>query len=175
MAYNLYISACEDIEIGRYEDAQEKLEKLLHLNKNDYKVLNKLGVIYAYKGDKEKALDYFNSSLYANSEYAPAYVNIANLYQEEGNIELAEQFYLKAIEVDPDYALAYYNLGVLYKKKGQIELWVKNFKQYKRLLKREEYNYTNIKEMNVNKKKFLIIGPILTFLVIYVLLVFLFK
>jgi tetratricopeptide (TPR) repeat protein len=175
MLSDLYTEACEDMEVGRYETAEIKFEKLLQLNKNDYKILNKLGVLYTYKGEKEKALTYFNLSLDNNSEYAPAYVNIANIYQEEGQMELAEEFYLKAIEVDPDYALAYYNLGVLYKKNGQIELWVKNFKQYKRLLKREQYNYTNLKETNVNKKKFLIIWPILMFLIAYVFLMSLMK
>lgn len=135
-----YEKGCLLLELGRMDEAWDIFLSILTENTDYYPALNKIGVIYANKGDLYKAQEYFEQALDINKKYAPALVNLGNILKEGGNFKEAERFYLAAIDEDPDYATAYHNMAVMYKEKNLYEMYIKYIKEYKRAYKRHSYS-----------------------------------
>ncbi len=85
--------------------------------------LNNIAVIYYYKGELDKALDFHEESLRLQTdekEKAPTYNNIANIYYKKGNYQKAVEYYQKAIEIRERYgdyhgaSISKLNLGGTY-------------------------------------------------------------
>ena len=64
-----------------------------------------------------EARDFLLSSVSANPDFAPAYVNLGNVYFKEGDFDKALAGYQNAISIDSEHILAHYNLGQTYIKK----------------------------------------------------------
>lgn len=62
---------------------------------------NNLGVLYAKKGDYERAKDALQMAIFARPDYAVAYENLADIYTR-----LAAQYYERAISLDKNLASA---------------------------------------------------------------------
>jgi tetratricopeptide (TPR) repeat protein len=98
-----------------------------------------MGIIYFYRGDIDKAFEYFNQSkeTYEASGniggVARTYNNMGILYKNTGKITQAQESYLKAIEAfkktdDAEgVALAYLNIGNLYNSQGDYKNALDNF------------------------------------------------
>lgn len=131
-----YNDACKMIEIGNYKNAEEILNNILLNDPQDYKAINKLGVIYSVQDDIEKARVFFETCLSLKPDYAPAIVNMGNIFQQLGDYQKALQMYSYAIEKDMKCHLAYYNLSILHRKMGNYNKYIKLYKEYKRLYKK---------------------------------------
>jgi tetratricopeptide (TPR) repeat protein len=64
-----------------------------------------------------EARDFLLSSVSANPDFAPAYVNLGNVYFKQGDFDKALAGYQNAISIDSEHILAHYNLGQTYIKK----------------------------------------------------------
>ncbi len=62
-------------------------------------------------GDKQQAIDLYNSILEDEPGYAAAYINLGTIYFHLREFEKAEVLYRRATEVDPSYVLAFFDLG----------------------------------------------------------------
>lgn len=152
-----YQEGCLILELGKHDKAQDIFQCILEEDSNYYPAINKIGVIYAKKGDLIRAQEYFEQALDVNKNYAPALVNLGNILKEAGENLEAEKFYLAAIDVDPDYAIAYHNIAVLYKEKNLYDMYMKYIKEYRRAYKRHSYS----KEVRKKKAKFKKTGQII--------------
>lgn len=64
-----------------------------------------------------EAQDFLLSSVSADPDFAPAYVNLGNVYFKQGDFDKALAGYQSAISIDSEHILAHYNLGQTYIKK----------------------------------------------------------
>lgn len=69
---------------------------------------NNLGVLYAKKGDYERAKDALQMAIFARPDYAVAYENLADIYTR-----LAAQYYERAVSLDKTLASARGKLDAL--------------------------------------------------------------
>lgn len=75
---------------------------------------NNLGDVYGRWGDKQKALEEFQTAIALKPNYADAYHNLANTYREVGEIDKALENYHKAIEFNPKLWQSYQNIASIY-------------------------------------------------------------
>jgi tetratricopeptide (TPR) repeat protein len=72
-----------------------------------------LGTQLKLMGKVKEGMAKYAEAIRLNSNYAPAYYNIAVVYSESRNYEEAIRFYKMAIERNPNYIEAYCNIGTL--------------------------------------------------------------
>lgn len=75
---------------------------------------NNLGDMYGRWGNKQKAIEEFQSAIALKPNYADAYHNMANTYRELGQMDKALESYLKAIELNPILWQSYQNTAAIY-------------------------------------------------------------
>jgi len=78
-----------------------KLTAEISGSNNNYKAVNRLGVLYARYGLSERAEQQFKTAL-KQREYVPALVNLGNIYFLENRLQEAMEYYEKAEAVSPD-------------------------------------------------------------------------
>lgn len=108
-----YFRASYNLE--KYDEAL-KLIETLPKEKYDEEIYLLLGNIAQSKGNDEKAIENYNSSLKINPKFYKAYYNLGNFYFIKGDYNLAVENYKKATKFNKDFASAYYNLGCAYLK-----------------------------------------------------------
>lgn len=123
------------LDVGRFEEAEEKLLAAVRARPDSAYVHNKLGVCFARQARLEEARRHFVEAVNLDPTFAPAHSNLGNLYGEEGRVEDAVNAYLEALRHDPDYHIAHHNLGAAYRKQGRIADAVSHLKKANRLEK----------------------------------------
>lgn len=113
LAYEVYegIASCS-ARVGQLDFALKVLELLLQyaIKPSDISdILNQIGDIYETKGERERALDYYQKSIAANSKddhvaQAISYIGIAGVYKNQKNYEAALQYYHKGLELLETYS-----------------------------------------------------------------------
>ncbi len=111
-------------EQGRHDAALTEVDKLLaaqpaELQSNDAqsedaKVRFLKGLIYAEKGDKDRAVEVFAGLTQDYPELPEPWNNLAVLFAENGEFDKARESLLAAIQTHPSYSTAHENLGDLY-------------------------------------------------------------
>ncbi|MFW5787498.1 MAG: tetratricopeptide repeat protein [Bacillota bacterium] len=129
----IYDEGVSELEIGKFENAEEKIKKVLEAEPEFVPGYNKLGVIALYKKNQNEAEKWLNRALEIDDEFVPSITNIGSLEKKRGNLEKAEKLYEKAVMLDPDYGPAHNNLGVIYREKGNYAKSVKHLKKARKL------------------------------------------
>lgn len=75
---------------------------------------NNLGDVYGRWGDKQKAIQEFQTAITLKPNYADAYHNMANAYRELGQLDKALESYQKATELNPGLWQSYQNIAAIY-------------------------------------------------------------
>ncbi len=75
---------------------------------------NNLGDVYGRWGDKQKALEEFQTAIALKPNYADAYHNEGNVYRELGQFDKALEYYQKAAQLNPNLWQSYQNIAALY-------------------------------------------------------------
>ena len=107
-------------------------------NPNDYKALNKLGIVYAKTGKLDKALEQFKKALNFNKRFSPALVNMGNVSLIKQDYKKAATYFEKAMTLKPNnhrlqisLARAYYETGKKFQAKEQYERAIKKYPGYR--------------------------------------------
>jgi|GEM_PF-3913387 len=79
--------------------------------KEEYRVVNRLGIEQYEQGNYYKAIEYYNKAIEIDPNHPFAHNNRALAYFRLGEYDKAFSGYDKAIELKPDYAIAYANRG----------------------------------------------------------------
>jgi len=128
-----YNDAVSELEIGKLDEAEEKLNELLEEKEEFVPAYNKLGVISFYRKDLEKAEEWLKKAEEFDEEFAPVITNFGSLAKKRGDKEKAKKLYKKAIEIDSDYGAAHNNLGVVLREEGDFSSSVKHLKKARKL------------------------------------------
>lgn len=81
---------------------------------------NNLGLLYAERGEHEKAIGLYRDGIAAGASFADIYINAGISYAALGMDAKAADMYMKALTVDPRSASAYRYIGDLYLKAGRF-------------------------------------------------------
>jgi len=135
---------------GHWNEAVRGYERVLEIS-NDEKVIslvyNNLGLVYADKGEWDKAIEFYEKSLETYEKVgdvhgmAQTYGNLGIVYFQKGEWDKAIEFYEKSLETKEKVgdvhgmAQTYNNLGSVYFQKGE---WDKAIEFYKKDLKISE-------------------------------------
>jgi len=109
-----YQQAIELFEKGDYNTAEIILDELLANNKNDFDVLNFLGVINLNLSEFDKAIKYFSKVILLYKKHPHAHYNLAFCFQQIKENEKAIIHYKKVIELQPSNLDALNNVGLIY-------------------------------------------------------------
>ncbi len=94
-------------------------EKLLPTAPKSYRVINNLGMAYAYRGLVDKARETYEKAIALDPNNAVAYHNVANIYRDARQFDLAQQYYEKAISLQPSFIFSYKSLAQIYLNKNE--------------------------------------------------------
>lgn len=118
-----------NIQLKKFEEAIEWLNKSILINSNNHSVFNNLGVCYKELKKYAEALNSFSTALKIKPNYAEVYNNIGIVYKSLEDYNEAIKNYNKAIKLKPDYAEAYNNLGLTMLKLKNLEVAKKKFQK----------------------------------------------
>ncbi len=129
--YYFYLGLSSE-RLGKIEDAIKYYEESLKLKENFAFSLQKLGTLYARKGDFGKAMEYYKRAINSGGGDANTYYNFGICAINMGNNDIAKNAMEKVLEIDPNYSDAYYQLGLVYlglgnmsKAKEMLERFIK--------------------------------------------------
>ena len=75
---------------------------------------NNLGDVYGRQGDKQKALQEFQTAIALKPNYGDAYHNLANTQRELNQLDKALESYQKALEFNPNLWQSHQNIAAIY-------------------------------------------------------------
>ncbi|MGH7274735.1 MAG: tetratricopeptide repeat protein [Nitrospiria bacterium] len=85
---------------GRYDEAERVfLQLLTHRPQGFADIYNKLGFIYQWRGELQKAADFFQKALNLNPKYTEAALNLAVTYNDMGRYDEAVKTFNRAASV----------------------------------------------------------------------------
>ncbi|MBI3109453.1 tetratricopeptide repeat protein [Candidatus Daviesbacteria bacterium] len=90
---------------------------------------NNLGDVYGRRGDKQKALQEFQTAIALKPDYGDAYHNLANTYREIGELDKALENYQMATRFNPNLWQSYQNTAAIYYDKAKFELAIENIQK----------------------------------------------
>lgn len=103
---------------GNYDKCIESCVMGLKIKPTNVNLLNILGSAYARKGMLNNAVAEFNKIIDINSDFVPAYLNLANIYLLTGKPDISEILYNTSLKIAPDSADAHFGLGNSYAMSG---------------------------------------------------------
>ena len=106
------------LRLGKSEVVNSLLQKGNKLIPDNRDILYRLGNLYFYIQDYNKAVEYLNQAIEIDRFYAPAYFSKGLVYYEIGKTDIAIKNFQTAVEREPDYYDAYIQLGLLYLEKS---------------------------------------------------------
>jgi len=103
-AEKIYINEIQPlINEGKHEKATIALEELITLYPKFALAYNDLGVLYFNKGEKEKALSYYEKAVQLQPENITYQKNLADFYYVVlGRVEEAMRIYVKVLNINPE-------------------------------------------------------------------------
>ncbi len=101
-------------------EALTDLEKVITAHRTYWEAYGTAG-LYAYrKGDREKAMTYYQKATELNPKAAIAWSNMGIIYAERGELDQAQVVYEKAVAADTRFVDAWMNLGAIKAQKGDF-------------------------------------------------------
>ncbi|MFO7814920.1 MAG: tetratricopeptide repeat protein [Halanaerobiales bacterium] len=161
-----YKEASDLLDIGKFEEARAKFNKILDEVEGFIPALNKIAVIKIYHKNLDSAEQILSDIIDKDPEYVPALTNLGSIEKKKGNLDRAEKLYEKAIELEPDYGNAYNNLGVVYREQGK---YTKSVRYLKKARKRGSYSFKFDDEPLYKKKGCLFFVGVIIIVVLYFL------
>ena len=108
------------IESKNYNEAKDRLNKLLDEKKNDFYIYQLLGIISQYSGNIEESIYNFNLSLNLMPKNAGVLYNLGVINRSLNNLEKAKEYFFKTLEINPNFIDAYINIAQIYEREKKI-------------------------------------------------------
>ena len=113
--------------LKKTEEAIKAYSDIIELNPHYSAAYNNRGVVYANKGEYNRAIRDFNIALELNPNDSFAYNNRGNAYNNISEVDKAIKDFNTAIALKPDYSNAHNNRGNAYVKKHYFDEAIEDF------------------------------------------------
>ncbi|MDD5698613.1 MAG: tetratricopeptide repeat protein [Victivallaceae bacterium] len=131
---NMLLQACSELDNGKIDEAEDKVQTVLVFQPENSEALSLLGKIYYLQHKYKKAEMIFRKQVKLNKKSASAYNNLGQvLLKQEKCSQAAVQFRL-AQELDPESGLIALNLSGAYSRQGKKRESLVSFKRAFELL-----------------------------------------
>jgi tetratricopeptide (TPR) repeat protein len=114
--YALGIALADD---GQQDKAVREWEEAGRLVPSNPVPFQTIGRFYVFRKENAKALEFMSLAIKAQADYAPAYMDRADIYFATGEQDKALQDYQAAIAIAPKSAGAYVKMGMIYERRQQ--------------------------------------------------------
>jgi tetratricopeptide (TPR) repeat protein len=98
-------------QIRYWHDSDTLFQHTVAVTKDNYLAYNNLGYFLSNRGETEKSMDYYRSSLAINPNYDEAHNNLGYAFAQLGRFREATNEYIKALSLNPNLTEAHNNLG----------------------------------------------------------------
>lgn len=105
------------LQVGRYDDAVNTLQRTVLLKPDDALSMNNLGLAFHRLGHLERAMFAFFSAIAAHPDYTNTYHNLGNVFLDLHQLDDTITWYAKALDIRPNDAGAQCEMGKLLLKK----------------------------------------------------------
>lgn len=120
------VSSAYEVDVSKIEKHREDTLKrmidhylaTLKSKPNDVKIHNRLGVLYAKRGDLELAEKNLRDAILLQPLYSGARNNLGNVFLLQGRHEEAKDEYEEALRINPENVGVYLNLAMMYYTSG---------------------------------------------------------
>jgi type IV pilus assembly protein PilF len=128
------------LEMGKWDEAIQEFEIVLKdlLYMTPYYVQNNIGWAYYKKGERLKALEYYQRAVALKPDFGLALFNMALVYRDNQQTAEAIAAMRSALAQAPNFLEAHFQLGLLYFNSGKLEEAKKSFGEVLRLAPRSE-------------------------------------
>jgi tetratricopeptide (TPR) repeat protein len=99
------------IQVRYWRDSDTLFRHAVAVTKDNYLAYNNLGYFLSQRGETEKSIPYYQSSLQINPNYDEAHNNLGFAYAQLGRFADATNEYIKALSINPNLTEAHNNLG----------------------------------------------------------------
>jgi len=96
-----------------YHDRVKIWEGVIRYRPQNARALYNYGLGHFVRGDKWKAMEYYQKAVELRPDYVKAHSNLGNMYYEKGQTEKAVEHYEKALLLDPEFPDVHNNFGVV--------------------------------------------------------------
>ena len=135
------------IEHTQSTKAFEELKKAQNWGRNDYRMLNNIGIYYLRLKNYDGAKDAFQEAIKINPDYYIGYTNLGYVNEVLGETRLAEENYIKALTINETYFTAIYRLASFYEVQGSLEKAIYGYRLALRLDPENKELAQHIKEL----------------------------
>ncbi len=128
------------LEMGKWDEAIEEFETVLKdlLYMTPYYVQNNIGWAYYKKGERGKAMEYYQKAVASKPDFGLALFNMGLVYRDNQQTAEAIAAMRSALAHAPNFLEAHFQLGLLYFNSGKLAEAKKSFGDVLRLAPRTE-------------------------------------
>ncbi len=121
--YANYVLALDDIEYCNYEEAAEKLKKIIEYDPTFEEAYIQLSMLYDYEGKKEEKFEILIEAYkHCKDNYIVAYEYACQLLHDYGELEESTKILADCVKKLPQLSGNWANLGVAYMQSLEIEM-----------------------------------------------------
>ncbi len=125
--------ASDLLEQKRYEEVIMVVGKVIKKEPMNLEALMLQGKAQAWLKKYDDAAETFKMATYVKEDYAPAYLERAEIYRRQNNCDRADTYFTKALELDPKLALAELGLARCAKAANKSDEFTAHLKKAKQL------------------------------------------
>ena len=129
----LFMQAVQLEEGGKFDEAAERYEQVLHLDPHHAPSAINLGTICYNRRAFRRAEELYRRATISDPGYALAFFDLGNVLDELERLPEAIEAYRNAIRLVPKYADAHYNLALAYERIGERRRALRHWTMYLKL------------------------------------------
>ena len=125
---NVELAVAESLEGDNQPDQAAKIYlSAIKKNGNCTVAYQRLGLLYAKKGEWELSQKYFDVAIKKEPKRADLQCDLGYTYYLQHRDQEAEQRFRRALALEPDFSLAHNNLGILFARRNQNDAALREF------------------------------------------------
>ena len=129
------------LNLLRYADARQALERSLQLKPDLAEAEYQLGVLFAQQGSRQDAIQCWEKAVGLQPHHAQALFSLGAIYLEEGELGKAHSAFVRSLAEDPNNMKTEYNLALVLNKLGNSQEAKEHFERYRKM--QDEEHTTN--------------------------------
>jgi tetratricopeptide (TPR) repeat protein len=125
------------LNLLRYPDARQALERSLQLNPSLAEAEFQLGLLAGQEGNRQEAKQHWQKAVELQPHHAQALFSLGTVYLESGELAEAESAFSRSLAADPRNMKTEYDLALVLNKLGRSEEAKQHFERYRKMQEEE--------------------------------------